>query len=205
MEQAERPSRVEERQDEQQAKGQPQVSGVELAPERARHAARHAPEHLRPRPDVGHLPSGVVDVDLYELLVRDDVADEPVAGRGVEVAKGAQRRVLAPHLRDGLRRLALRKDRLQVQPLARRRLRQRRRRGPSLVTCLRPGGKREQQREDYKRNDHILFPMKLTGVASTSETAWASTFGSSGPVTRISKIVTWIRNAPTLMAKKRAA
>src|SRR3954463_2649593 len=63
----------------------------------------------------------------------------------------------------------------------------------------------QQKREDYKRKDHSLFPMKLTGVARTSEIAWAGIFGRSPLVTSNSRMPTWMRNAVTLTVKKRAA
>ena len=79
MQHPERPSRVEERRDEQQAERQPDVPGVEPLAEVAVVAARHDPGGLHALPGFDHRPVSPSTVTSASFFVPGEVADAPVA------------------------------------------------------------------------------------------------------------------------------
>jgi hypothetical protein len=81
--QPERPARVEERRDEDQAERDPDPGGVDRAPDGAVVAAGELRLHLVVPPGLEHLAGGIADVDLGDLrspaVLLDEVLDLPAA------------------------------------------------------------------------------------------------------------------------------
>ena len=69
VQQPEGPAEVEERREEQQAQRQPDVQGVDVAPEGALVATRHRPGNLKAGPLFEHPSRYVVDRDLRDLAL----------------------------------------------------------------------------------------------------------------------------------------
>ena len=198
MQQPEGPAQIHERHEEQQAERDPDVGRVQLAGEGALVAARHRPRHLVAGPLLQDRAALVVDEHLHDLVAVAKEADLPapralrVGGR-VEPALLALLAYLLSARRDpldllraqleeawrlGLRRRAHRLD------VGARRGRQRQRQDDDRYEsqckpCAagRAGCFGPQSLDSSMRKLHILFPMKLSGVATTIEIACA---GSSG-------------------------
>ena len=99
VQQPQRPAEVDERQQEEQAQGKPDVGRVQGAPEGALAPAGHGPGHLIAPPLLEHGTRAVVHLDLRDLLAVTEEAHLPAAG-AVGVGVGPQRPLppLGPHL-----------------------------------------------------------------------------------------------------------
>ena len=177
VQQPERPPRVDEGREEEQAQREPYVRRVQLAPEGARVAARHRPRDLVAGPDLEDGPAAVVHLHLHDLVAATEEAHLP-APHTLRVGGRPQRPVtrgivdLVRVSRDPLhlasapleeaRRLGQRPRLLEVR---------RRRRGRQRGAQQERQRQRGYSRDSAMRKLHILFPRKFRGVAETIEIA----------------------------------
>jgi hypothetical protein len=93
--QAERPTPVEQAEEEDRAEGQPDVGRVDHPAEGARVAARHSPGDLVARPRLADLAARRVDYHLDDLLAAGEEPDLPEPGGIVAAGRRAEIGVLA--------------------------------------------------------------------------------------------------------------
>ena len=200
MQQPERPAQVDERREEEHAQRDPHVRRVQLAPEGARVAARHRPGHLVAGPLLERSPPLRSSTCTWTTSLAVRGRSSPASGRRPSCTRsgGAARRA-AP--RAPCRpRAAIRSTSRALCSKKRGGcgLRRRPRRGPPrepLAGQPRSGqrGRDDQRRAAQSRDSsmrklHILFPMKLSGVAATIEIACAGSSATPATLTSSSRI-----------------
>ena len=208
---------VDERREEQHAQRDPDVRRVELAAERALVAARHRPRHLVARPLLEHRAAAVVDLHLGDLVARRR-SSSPASARALACTRsGASGAVAARSAATLSARVG---DRASTSCA----LRSEKRGGSVCDGGTRrsgaAGGAPAQPASSAARTAasaalsrarssiaklHILFPMKLSGVAATIEIACAGISATPATLTSSSSTSSANRNATTLTVKKRAA